>query len=221
MPKKVASADEVLQMLKDRDREQYPVVSAGQVADLMGFSRPVATERLEKLEERGVLERTKVGRARAWWVKGERMVDSGTDTRIESTDGQSEQSTSDITNPDGGATRLDTPTPIRERGLEVIDRFEQDLARMTAEALTAARIGVWRFLKLFVVTALFALLGFAGIMYHTLFNSVSETFLLLASGSFFCGMVGLFVVVVAFFARFRQEYTAAKQEIALQIITDN
>jgi len=50
------------------DRAEAPVLTASEVADELGCSRPSAYNKLDNLEEQGELRKKKVGsRAVVWW----------------------------------------------------------------------------------------------------------------------------------------------------------
>jgi hypothetical protein len=68
------SERQVLQVLRDRDRETKPVLATSDVADRTDVSPPTAKDRLDALVEEGVLKTHVYGRVPVYWPADERMT---------------------------------------------------------------------------------------------------------------------------------------------------
>jgi DNA-binding HxlR family transcriptional regulator len=68
-----STKDDVLRVLKSRDREKHLGLTAQELARRMPPSRPTITGRLNQLHEEGRVNRWKVGQAVVWWPAREGM----------------------------------------------------------------------------------------------------------------------------------------------------
>lgn len=64
----------VLRALRKRNRDDLPVATTGDIADLHGASRPVIKERLEELLGRGDVQTVEVGGTNVYWPVDEKII---------------------------------------------------------------------------------------------------------------------------------------------------
>lgn len=67
------TTDDIYEALKNRDRDKYPIASAGEIAELVGCSKPTVHDRLKELEDAGKVNSTQINRGKAFWLVGERV----------------------------------------------------------------------------------------------------------------------------------------------------
>jgi len=67
------SPEDVLEVLKERNRDQYPYMTGPEVAEELGASRPTVNDRLDKLVDRGDVDRVTFGNVRVYRLANERV----------------------------------------------------------------------------------------------------------------------------------------------------
>jgi len=65
--------EDVLEVLKERDREKYPYMTGPEVAEELGASRPTVNDRLDELVDRGEVNRVTFGNVRVYRLANERV----------------------------------------------------------------------------------------------------------------------------------------------------
>jgi len=76
--KRTHTVERVVEAVRERDVDKYPVVTTTALAEFYNGSRPILKERLEEAVEQDLLRSTIVGQSTVYWPADERMVPTAT-----------------------------------------------------------------------------------------------------------------------------------------------